>query len=100
MTSRILRRRQDIKCKYTSSAAAREEAGFKAMGEYIWRRQNTVAHFIAIRSMMELCEETEITPGAQVGMRWWEQAGIDVTRGRERVLAAADAEVDKYMGEQ
>ena len=100
MTGRILQRQEDSIWEYTLTAAAREEAGFKAMGEYIWRRQNTVAHFIAIRSMMELCEETEITPGAQVGMRWWEQAGIDVTRGRERVLAAADAEVDKYMGEQ
>ena len=44
---RLPPRRTDVKCEYTSAAAAREEVGFEVMGEYIWRRQNTVVHFIA-----------------------------------------------------
>ena len=47
LTGRLPRRRTDGKWEYTPAAAAREEAGFKAVGEYIWRRHNTVAQFIA-----------------------------------------------------
>ena len=47
LTGRLLRRRTNGKWEYTLAAAAREEAVFKAMEEYIRRRNNTVAHFIA-----------------------------------------------------
>ena len=36
----------------------------------------------------------EITPGGWVGMRWCDQAGIDLTGSRERSVAAADAGED------
>ena len=36
----------DKKWEYTSTETAREEAGFKTMEEYIWRRKNTVAQYI------------------------------------------------------
>ena len=49
-----------------------------------------VTHFIAMRSILDLCVETERTPGARVGMRWWEQACIDLTGARERAAGAAD----------
>ena len=49
----------------------REEAGFKVMGEYIRRRHNKVAHFIATQSIMDLYEDTERTRGGWFGMRWW-----------------------------
>ena len=58
------------------------------------RRQKTVAQFIDTQSILDLCEETYITPGGRVNMRWWEQAGIDLTRYRGRVLEVADADED------
>ena len=40
----------------------------------------------------------EITLGERAGVRWWEQAGIDLTGARER--AAADKDVGEDEGEQ
>ena len=48
LTGRVLQQRTDRKWEYTSTVLAREEAGFEVMEEYIRRRQNTVAEFIAI----------------------------------------------------
>ena len=74
------------------AATAREEVVFEAMEEYIWRRYNAVAQFIATRSLMELCEDTEKKTGARVGMQWWEQAGLDL--GGERETEAVEIEVE------
>ena len=74
------------------TAAEREEAYLEAMEEHIWIRQNTVAQFIATQSIMYLCEDTEITPGVQVGMLWWEQADIELVGARDRAVVAADAD--------
>ena len=62
--------------------AAREETGFEPMETYIRRRLNTVANYIATRLIMDLCEATERKQGEQVGIRWWEQAGIDPAGGK------------------
>ena len=66
------------KWKYTSAAMEREEVRFLTMEEYIRRRQKTVARYVANRSLLDLCEGLERAPGAQVGMRWWEQVIIDM----------------------
>ena len=76
LTGRLPRRNSDGKRKYTLAAAARKEAGLQTMEEYIRRQQNTVAHYIATGSMLDLCEGLERETGARVGMRWWEQVGI------------------------
>ena len=90
LTGRIPWKQHDIKWEYTSVAESREEAGFKVMKEYIRRRKNRFAQFIATRSILDLCKDTYRTPGGQVGVRWWKQAGIDLIGARERVSAAAD----------
>ena len=46
---RLPRRQVDGKWDYTLTAMARAEAGFEMMEEYIWRRQNMVAQYIATR---------------------------------------------------
>ena len=40
------------------------------MEEYFRRCQNTVSQYIATQSLLDLCEESERDPGAQVGMLW------------------------------
>ena len=57
-----------------------------------------VAQFIATQFILDLCEETERTPRARVGMRWWDKLGIDLTWARERVTAAEDVDADKEGG--
>ena len=42
--------------KYPLLAAAIEEAGFKEIGVYITRRQNTVAQYIVTQQILDLCE--------------------------------------------
>ena len=93
-----MRRRHGGKWEYTLAAVEREEADFEATEEYIWIRRNTFAQFIAIQSILYLCEETERTPGARMGIQWREKSGIDLTGARERAAAAADAYEDR--GEQ
>ena len=74
------------------AAAAREAAGFLTMEEYVRRRQNTVAQYIATRSLLDLCEGSERDPGTRVGMQWWEQVGIDLSGETEEAAAVAEEE--------
>ena len=71
------------------------------MEEYVRRRQNTVAQYIATRSLLDLCEGSERDPGAWVGMRWWEQAGIDLAGAQEAAAAVAEEEGgEEWRGEE
>ena len=56
-TGRFPQRHQDRKWEYTLAAMAMKEAKFESMGEYIRRRNKKVAHFIATRSIIDLCED-------------------------------------------
>ena len=70
LIGRLLQRKPDRKWTCTSAAAAREEAGILSMEDYIRRRQNTAAQYIATRSLLDLCEGLERAPGARVEMQW------------------------------
>ena len=94
LMGRLPRHKNDGKQEYTSAAAAREEAGLQTMQEYIRRWQNTVAQYIATRSMLDLCEGSEKASGARVGIRWWDQAGINLAGAREAAAAVAESEED------
>ena len=69
-----------------------EEVGVLVVEEYIRRCQNTVAQYIATRSLLDLCEGLERASGAQVGMRWWEQVEIYLTGAREAAAAAKEGD--------
>ena len=71
-------------------AAERAEAGFEAMDDYIFQRQNTVTQYIPTRSLLDLCEATDRETGMRVGMRWWEQVGINLVGARDMEAAEAD----------
>ena len=67
----LLWKRGDGKWDHTSADAAREEVGLETMETYIWKKQNTVAQYIATLSLLDLCEATESKQGAWVEMQWW-----------------------------
>ena len=46
--------------------------------------QNTVAHYIATRPLLELYEGEKQREGARVTMRWWDQTGIDWEKEKSR----------------
>ena len=79
---RLPRWKNDRKWNYTSEVAAREVAGLQTIGEYIRRWQNTVTKYIATLSLIDLCEGLERALGERVGIRWWEQEGINMTGER------------------
>ena len=81
-----------MKWEYMSAAAEKTEAVFEAMEEYIRKNQNTVAHYIATQSLLDLCEPKERTPGERVGIRWWEQGGIELIGARETAAVVAESE--------
>ena len=55
---------------------AMAEAIFQEVDTYIYHHQNTVAHYIATRPIMDLCLVAEQCPGTRVYKRWWEQEGL------------------------
>ena len=66
------------------------EAGFEGIRKCITRRQSTVAQYIAMRPIMDLCERSARRLGAKVYQRWWEQAGLDLEGAKKRAAAAAE----------
>ena len=54
-----------------------------------------VAHYIAMRSLLDLCEGLERAPGARLGMRWWEQVVIDLAGEREAAVATEEGDGDR-----
>ena len=77
ITGRQPRRGWDGKWYYPSLAGATKEAGFTEISKSITNRQNTVAHYIATRPILDLCARTTQRGGARVSRRWWDQKGID-----------------------
>ena len=53
-------------------------AGLHEVETYVYRRQNTVAQYIATRPIMDLCLAAKRRPGPRVAMRWWEQERLDL----------------------
>ena len=68
------------------------EAGFKGIGTYIKRRQNTVAQYITTRPILDLCERSTWRPGSRVSQWWWGQDGLDLEGGNKRLAAESDGE--------
>ena len=48
-----------------------QEEGFVEVGEYVLKRYNTVASYIATWTIMDLYEETVKIPGTWVAKQWW-----------------------------
>ena len=92
LTAKLLRRATDWTWKYTSAAAAKEMEGLLTMEEYVRRCQNTVAQYIATRSLIDLCEGSERSPKARFRMQWWEQAGVDLAGAMEAAAAVSEEE--------
>ena len=63
---------------------AMREAGFEGIRQPITRRQNTVAQYIAMRTILDLCERATQRLGARVSRRWWEQEVIDLEMAKGR----------------
>ena len=61
-----------------------KEAGITDVQTSIHRRQNTVAQYIAMRPLMDLCEGATQREGVQVTLRWWDKTGIDWEKAKAR----------------
>ena len=61
-----------------------KEAGFKDVRTSINTRQNTVAKYIAMQPLLDLCEGTTHIGGARVAMRWWDKKWIDKEKEKSR----------------
>ena len=46
-------------------------AGLHEVETYVYRRQNTVAQYIATRPIMDLCLAEKQRLGPRVKMQWW-----------------------------
>ena len=93
ITGRQLRQGKDGSWYYPSLAGAMKETEMVRIWTSIFRRQNTVAQFIATRPILDLCKKITRRPGAQVARRWWEKTGIDWKGAQERAEAAAEEPV-------
>ena len=68
------------------------------MGEYVLKRHNTVATYIAARPIMDLCKETVKRYGVWVASRGWYQEGIYLAGAR--VAEAEDGEGESEREEE
>ena len=66
------------------------ETEFKYMRAYVLKRQNTVAHHIATRPILDLCQETVWRSGAWVSRIWWEKEVLYLAGTRAAVAEEAD----------
>ena len=64
-----------------------EETGLEELDKYVLRCQKTMAHYIKIRQILELCLETQRMPVARVTQNLWGQEGLELvcTRTAESV---------------
>ena len=57
-----------------------------------------------MRSIMDLCEQSTLRPGAWVSWRWWEQEVLDLEGAKDRALAESEGEEaqseDKVMSQE
>ena len=63
---KLPKRRTDGGWEYPPIAEALREAGIKDLEVYIRRRQNTVAQFISIQTIIYFCLKAERCPGDRV----------------------------------
>ena len=61
-----------------------KEAGLTDVRTSINRRQNTVAQYIAMRPLLDLCKGAKKREGARVTLRWWEQLIIDWEKAKAK----------------
>ena len=99
ITGRQPRRGWDGKCSYPSLEGAMREAGFKDIRTSITNRQNTVAQYISMRPLLELCEGAKHIGGERVARRWWDQKGINWDTEKARV-AKVDLESETNTEEE
>ena len=76
-----------------------KEAGFKDIRTLINNRQNTVAQYIATRTLLELCKGINQIGGARVSRMWWDQKGVDWEKAKARV-AETDSESETDTKEE
>ena len=60
------------------------EAGFERIRKSVTSRQNTVAQYIVMRPIMDLCGQSTRRPGVRVSWWWWDQAGMNLGGGKEK----------------
>ena len=74
--------------EYPPLTEAMGESGFKGIRKSVTRRQNTSAQYIAMQTIMDLCERATWRPGARVSRWWWYQAVINLEEARKREAEA------------
>ena len=84
------KKQEDGEWEYPPLETAMEEAGFEDMGDYVLKRQNTVAKYITTRPIMDLYKKTVRRPGVWVARRWREKEGLELAGEKAAAEEAAD----------
>ena len=71
VTGRQPRQRGEVRWEYPPLTEVANKAGFEEIGLYITRRKNTVAQYIAMRPILDLCEQSVWSTGAWVSQVGW-----------------------------
>ena len=58
---------------YPASKDVLQECGLFQMEEYIVRRRNWIAEYVATRPLLSTCREEELLCGTPQRLWWWEQ---------------------------
>ena len=74
--------------------------GMEEVETYVLHRNNTVTQYNATRPILEICMSAERWPGAQVSLRWWEQAGLEPGQGGSEMDAETETETETETEEE
>ena len=97
MTGRQERRGRNGAWHYPSLEGGMREAGLTEIRKFIANRQNTVAQYIAMRPLLDLCEGDRAREGARVPIRWWNQTDIDWETAKSKVGGETDSTSGSVM---
>ena len=95
------RKGRDGKWHYPSLEGAMKEAGLTDVRTSINRSQNTVAQYIATRTLLGLSEGEKQREGERVTQRWWDQSGIDWEKAKAKETeteSASDSDLGSDTG--
>ena len=79
---------------------AMREVVLQEVDTYLTHRQNTARKYIAMQTIMDLCEQAEQRPVSRVSKCWWEQEGINLDGTQVVAETVSDMdEADRAAGQ-
>ena len=83
------RQHKDRSLEYPPLSGAIRDAGMVGIRTSITRRQKTIAQYLAMRPILDICKQATQQLEARLSRWWWEQAGIEMKGAQKQDAVSA-----------